>query len=115
MKVITKDIPIYFGYFRIVITKDFEKAFKKLKIDNEGINLSNYGAFSGNDTTKEGYFRYTLLMKPDIYHDLIAHEVVHLVNRLFIDRHIKLKRRNDEAQAYLTGWFVSEVYKALKK
>lgn len=115
MKVITKSIPIYFGYFRIVITKDFKKAFKKLKVDDEGINLSNYGAFSGNDVTDDGFFRYTIFMKPDIYPDLIAHEVVHLVNRLFIDTHIKLSRKNDEPQAYITAWFVSEIHKALKK
>lgn len=114
MKVITKSIPIYYGYLRIVVTKNFKKAFKKLKVDDEGINLSNYGAFTGNDITEEGYFRYTVFIKPDIEPDLIAHEVVHLVNRFCIDHHIKLSRKKDENQAYITAWFVREIHKSLK-
>lgn len=115
MKITTIDIPIYFGYFRIVVTKNFKKAVKKLNIDTKGMNVKNYGAFADNDTTDEGYFRYTVLLPPKPSHSLIAHEAVYLVNSLFINVGITPCRINDEPQAYLTGWFVGEVYKALKR
>lgn len=114
MKIITKSIPIYFGYFRIVITKDFEKAVKKLKVDCKGHNVANYSAFTDTDKTKKNISRYSVFLSPKSNHSVIAHECVHLVNALFLDVNMQLDRHNDEAQAYLTGWFVSEVYKTLK-
>jgi hypothetical protein len=116
MKVITKDIPIYSGYFRIVITKDFEKAVKKLNVKTNGLDVKNYGALVlENDFAKNGCFRYTIILPPKSSPHLIAHEAVHLVNNLFVNCGIQLDRHNDEAQAYLTGWFAKQVNKALKK
>ena len=116
MKIITKDIPIYFGYFRIVITKDFDKAAKKLKIDTKGFDVTKFSSFVHNDFTKNGIARHTVFInRKNVDAGIIAHESVHLVNAVFIDSHIQLDRHNDEPQAYLTGWFVSEIHKALKK
>lgn len=113
MKVITKSIPIYIGYFRIVIAKDLAKAFNKLggKWDSD---VNGYEAFVYNDNAKNGVNRHTVYFKPNPAHEIVAHEVVHLVNSLFIDSGVQLDRYNDEPQAYLTGWFVKEIYKALK-
>jgi len=116
MKIITKDIPIYFGYLRIVITKDFDKACKKLKVKTNGLDVKNYGALVlETDFTKNGCFRYTIMLPRNASPQLISHESVHLVNNIFLNCNIQLDRHNDEPQAYLTGWFVSEINKALKK
>lgn len=114
MKVVTKNIPIYFGYLRIVITKDFGKAFKKLGGTWEK-DVNDYDGFVHTDKTKKGVGRYTVFLKPKCSHSIIAHEVVHLVNALFLDTGIQLDPHNDEPQAYLTGWFVGAIYKALKR
>lgn len=113
MRVVTKSIPIYYGYLRIVITKDFAKAFKKFggKWDSD---VNNYDAFVYNDKTKDGINRHSVYLKPKPTHSVVAHEVVHLVNALYVNSGMQLDRHNDEPQAYLTGWFVSEIYKALK-
>lgn len=115
MKVITVDIPIYHGYLRIVITKDFIKAAKKLKIDDEGNDLSTFGSFVCTSKDNIGHSQYNIFLNKDIDHDLLAHEVVHLVNAICVERKIKLDPFNDEPQAYLTGWITGEIYKVLNK
>ena len=115
MKVLKIDIPIYFGYLRIITCEDFAIAAKKLNISDEGRNLSLYGAFVCVSRDKDSIAEFNVFFRPDVEADLIAHEVVHLVNAIFIDKGITLCPRNDEAQAYLTGWVTKEIYKALKK
>jgi len=115
VKVIKIDIPIYYGYLRIIICNDFVKAAKKLNISDEGRNLSLYGAFVCVSRDRDSIAEFNVFFYSDVESDLIAHEVVHLVNAIFIDKGIVLCPRNDEAQAYLTGWVTKEIYKALKK
>lgn len=114
MKIITKNIPIYFGCLRIIITKDFNKACKKIKKSFPNYNPNDYDAFIYTDKTKSDINRYTIFVKPKATPSIIAHETVHLVNQLFIDSHIHLDIHNDEHQAYITGWFVRQIHKALK-
>lgn len=118
MKIVIKDIPIYFGYFRIVITNDLNKSFRKVvknAKERNGFKANNYAAFVHNDKTKKGINRHTVFLKPNCSHSIIAHETVHLVNAIYVDSGIQLDRHNDEPQAYLTGWFVREIYKALNQ
>ena len=116
MKVITRNIPIYFGYFRIVISKDFYKSAKKLNIDTSVFDVSKFSSFVHNDYNKHGISRYTIFInRNNIDASIIAHESVHLVNAVFINSHIQSDRHNDEPQAYLTGWFVKEINRAIKK
>lgn len=115
MKVIKIDIPIYFGYLRVVITDNFKKSADKLKVDDEGLELNSYGAFVCSSKDDRGISYFNVFFHEDVDHDLIAHEVVHLVNAIYAERHIKLDIHNDEPQAYLTGWITGEIYKALKR
>lgn len=108
-------IPIYFGYLQIVVAEDFVVAANKLNISDEGFKLNTLGAFVSTSDDDLGHECYTLFIQPDVDHDLIAHEVVHLVNEFYIKRGIKLDLYNDEPQAYLTGWITGEIYKVLKK
>lgn len=115
MKVFKRDIPIYYGYFRVIICKDFTKAVKKFNIDTDGINVENFGSFVYTEIETGKNPTHTIVLKRDIKPDLIAHEAVHLTNSVFIATCMQLDRHNDEPQAYLTGWFVNEIYKALGK
>lgn len=113
IKIITRDIPIYFGYFRIVITKDFQYAVKKLKIKTDNHDVNKFSSFVHTDY-KNNISRYTIFInKKLISPSIIAHEAVHLVNAVYLNSLIELDRINDEPQAYLTGWFVNEIHKEL--
>ncbi len=115
MKVIKVPIPIYHGYLRIVIAKDYVKAATALKIDNEGNDLNKLGAFVCTSEDDLGHECYNVFLHKDIDHDLLAHEVVHLVNSIYVRKKIILCPHNDENQAYMTGWITGEIYKALNK
>ena len=64
---------------------------------------------------KKKYLKLFVAFSEKSKADVVAHEAVHLVNHVFIHTGIKLEPYNDEAQAYLTGWFVKEILKFLKK
>lgn len=106
-------IPIYSGTLRIVISKDFKKACKKLGKDITEFNVSDYAAFVYTERTKKRFSLFTVIISPKCSESVIAHECVHLVNAVFIEHHIQLDRHNDEPQAYLTGWFVRQIHKAI--
>lgn len=66
------------------------------------------------DESCDGYVfddsnRFFAVFKNEPSGSVIAHEVVHLVNLLFIDRSIPLDIHNDEHQAYLTEWFFKQI------
>lgn len=108
-------IPIYFGWLFIVFSDDFNKTIKELKLDTEGRDdLHLFGAIVFQARNKKGVSKYTMLFDKKPSHGEIAHETVHVVNAIYMDRRITLDPLNDEPQAYLTGWITSEVYKALE-
>lgn len=108
-------IPIYHGILRVVLTDDFVESAKCLKIDNEGHDLSSLGAFVCASTDKNKETNFNVFFRTDVQHDLIAHEIVHLVNAIYVSRCISLDPNNDEPQAYLTGWITGQVYRILKE
>ena len=116
MEKVTKvRIPLYHGILRIVISDDFTKSSKKLNIDNEGHDLSMFGAFVTTSIDDNRETNFNVFFAPDVEHDSIAHEVVHLVNAIYISRRITLDPNNDEPQAYLTGWITGAIYRTIKK
>lgn len=100
-------IPIYFGKLIIITTDDFSEVNElyNTKIDN---NLYSAVVFEVKD--KDEYIVAIKIIKWSI----IAHEVVHLVNSIFLSCGIELDRHNDEPQAYLTGWITNEIDQFLK-
>lgn len=46
--------------------------------------------------------------------DTVAHEAVHVVNMIYDYSGIRHDPKNDEPQAYLTGWIVGEIHRAAK-
>lgn len=112
MKQIKIDIPIYYDKIVVVYCyKGFKKAFKKYKLQG---NYKQIEALVFRKNTKSGRTKYYALFS-NLDKAVIAHETVHLVNHIFEDRYIEVDTKNDEPQAYLTGWIFDNVYKALKK
>jgi len=106
MKEKTIDIPIYRGKITIILDTDLSYAEKKYKTKS----LKDFGAVTIKDDSK--YRNYVVAFE---YFDgaIIAHEIVHIINYIYLDCGIELDRVNDENQAYLTGWLFDEIYKFL--
>ena len=108
------DVPFYYGKLTIVIAKDLRKAMKKVKEEIEkGFVPENYDAFV-TWHIKNNYHNYTVFLKPNATAPTIAHEALHLSNRILHDINHTPTFINDEPQAYLLGWIVKEIYKTLK-
>lgn len=108
MKVSKVKVPLYFQTIKIIVAKNLSKAIKKCKIKTNQ-NPNDYEAFVVQEKNTISVF-----VKPKVRASIIAHESVHIVNYIFINTGVKLDIYNDEAQAYLTGWVVCEIIKALK-
>lgn len=110
MKIKKINIPIFYGELVIVKYKNFKDVNKKFKTNIQ----EHYEGVVFKDTS----VKHTKLVvafdgKPS--KDVIAHEVVHLVNHIYIDANMQLDPYNDEPQAYLTGWFYKQIIKFFKK
>ena len=73
--------------------------------------LENYGALTLKDESK--YRTYVVAFE---YNEgsIIAHEIVHIINYIYLDCGIELDRVNDENQAYFSGWLFEEIEKIIK-
>lgn len=102
-------IPIFHGELTVIKANDWKEVSEKYNFD-----LKNFSAVVWKDESKNYLSLFVAFEKnPKSY--IIAHEAVHLVNHVFINKGIELDRYNDENQAYLTGWFVEKIEKILKK
>ena len=104
-------IPVFFGDFIILLDNDNwsnvnEIYSHRLNWDRPADERDEAFVFRDN---YNGYSKYIVCFKSKPSNKIIAHEVVHLVNRLFEDRGIVLDVKNDECQAYLTGWFFEQI------
>lgn len=101
-------IPIYNAYLTVILDKDLKYIEKTFNTPN----LNNYGAVTLKD---ESTFKHYVVAFENLDYSLIAHEIVHIINYLFLDVGLELDRVNDEAQAYLTSWLYDEILKIIKK
>lgn len=101
-------IPIYQAKVTIILADDLEEVSLKYKTKS----LSNYGAIAMRNPL---FFKHYILAfhKDSLSNHLIAHEIVHLVNYIFLDVGIELDLINDESQAYLTGYLFKEIDEVL--
>lgn len=106
MKKKTITIPIYHGWFTIIIVKDWAKVNEKYGI--QATDAYDAVAFKPETGDKSEYVAvFKGWPKPSV----MAHEAVHLTNQVFIDACIKPDLENDEPYAYLLGWFVEQMSK----
>lgn len=108
MKIYKKKIPLYFETLKIVVSKDFEKSLKALKVPHQ-FDVNNYDSFIFPH--KDCIY---LFINSKATAGVIAHEAVHIVNYVFKRANISLDFDNDEPQAYLMGWIVDTIHKCLK-
>jgi hypothetical protein len=101
-------IPIFCGHLTIVHDKDLKWVEKKYKTSS----LDNYGAVTIKD---ESNYRHYVVAFETNDRSNIAHEIVHVINYIFIDCGVELDRQNDETQAYLTGWLFYEIDKFITR
>lgn len=103
MKSRTIDIPIYFGKLTMLLVDDFSELDQShdIKIKDE-----LYDAVFFELKDNDEYI--VAIKKVDL--SIVAHEIVHIVNAIFLSCGIELDRRNDEPQAYLTGWIFKQIY-----
>lgn len=106
-------IPIYFGDLIIILDseqwKNVNGIYQQRLQWNRPADQSD-DAFVFEDKVN-GYSKLIVCFKGRPKNSVIAHECVHLVNMLFKDRGQDLDIENDEAQAYMTGWFFDQIEK----
>ncbi len=99
-------VPLYFGELVMISVDCLTDLNSKHKIDAK----STWDSFCFKKEYKSGKIKYFIVLKKDnISFSVIAHEVVHLVNYIFIQAGIQLDLYNDEGQAYLTGWVFEQI------
>ena len=103
----TIDIPIYQCKLTIILDKDLSYVEKKYGTKS----LSDYGAVTIRVPNK--FSEYVMAFEYN-KGTIIAHEIVHLVNFIYIDSNIRKSRTNDEAEAYLFAYLFKKVVKFLK-
>jgi hypothetical protein len=103
-------VPIYRANITVYLGEDLKYISDKYKTSN----LSNYGAVTMVNPNNP-FKNYIVGFSSAYDNGLIAHEVVHLVNHIFLDVGMQLDRQNDEAQAYLTGFLFDKIEEFLKK
>ncbi len=106
MKKKTIKIPIYQGKLTVILDKDLSY----IEETYSTVPLKNYGAITMRVPETHGEYICAFEYKEG---SIIAHEVVHLVNYIFEDCGVILDTKNDESQAYLTGWLFKQIEKIL--
>ncbi|MCK9463220.1 MAG: hypothetical protein M0R80_26665 [Proteobacteria bacterium] len=104
-------IPMYNATVHIVVANDIVKARKKYAKLLEPCKIEHYSAlFSSNGNL------FALFFSPKrLTHELIGHEICHLVMGILDWNNIKtMTTRDDEHTAILTGHVAKKVYKLLK-
>jgi hypothetical protein len=103
-------IPIYFG--ELVIEQHASLKHVEMKYGLRDTHGMEAVAFRWPHPN--GYHRYVAAFTHGVPLSVIVHECVHIVNMLFDDVGVKLDVRNDESQAYVTGWVAEQCFKYLK-
>jgi len=105
------DIPIYFGTLIIIQKKSFKKIPRKYKPKN--FDLNGYEAYTDYVDIKNGYRIYLMVFLKPTNSRIIAHEALHIMNKIFDHRNIDYTYKNDEHGAYMLGWIIGECHKYL--
>ena len=110
MKKIKIKIPLYMGDIIIIQDNNMQKIINKYGFTS--YDAKHFDAFAFRNP-KKGYSKYYLIFKKPTNARIVAHECLHAIGLVFEDRGIIMDIPNDEPQAYLLGWFVSECTKFL--
>jgi hypothetical protein len=110
-----KRIPIYYGELIIIFNDNFDESLKKANIVLEK-KITGYSALSIPTINKKtNVSKYVIIFKREPSNSDIVHEALHITNWILNDRGVEVTANNDEAQCYLLGYIVKEIYDFLKK
>lgn len=104
MEIKRTKIPIYGGTWIIIFTDELKKVEEKYKIDP----VDGFDALFMSRGSKYQYV--TAFETNRATPGIIAHECVHLLNKIFVHNGVDLDLENDEHQAYLMAWLVNRVH-----
>lgn len=102
MKKKTIEVHPFRSKLLVVLDTDLKWIEKKYKTKP----LDDFGAVTLKDETK---YRHYVVAFECRNRSLIAHEIVHIINYIYLDHGVELDRVNDENQAYLTAWLFEEI------
>ncbi|KAA0126457.1 hypothetical protein FY557_17560 [Chryseobacterium sp. SN22] len=110
MKEKTIKIPIYHGELTMILCSDWKAVNDKYSIEV----LPNMDGVVFKPETDSLGTEYIVAFNRPPDGSVIAHESVHLVNLLSIDKGFRPDFYNDEHQAYLTEWFYEQIENFIK-
>lgn len=100
----------------VIMTKDPHKEVAQVNVSNPGINITwadDMEAWT-NDHFYKDYVIAVVFDARLLSVDTIAHEVVHIKNMVYTHAGIKHDPKNDEPEAYLSGWLVGKIWECYK-
>ena len=104
MKIKHIKLPIYYGTLTIIHCDSWKELDLDIEVDER------VGEFCYKKTEHEYYLCFKTKNAA-----AITHEIVHLVNFIYLDHSIKKSRTNDEPEAYLFAWLFNKVFKFIKQ
>jgi len=106
-------LQILHGNVNIIVKKNFKSFAKKHKLEFRS-EIENFDAFVfQDDKNRLNYF--ICFEKKYISLSNVSHEIVHLINKIYIDHGIFHDSNNDEWTAYFSGWLTKKITISLKR
>ena len=113
----TFEIPIYCADVILVIHEDFEEIDEKYKLelqDEFGDSPNNAMAITHVNSDEKGKLEIYILLKPSCLDiDTVAHEILHVINWICVEKGMEHDINNDESLAYLQGYIMGKVGSAI--
>lgn len=106
------EIPIFHDRFTIIKIRNLHDLNA---VYNTDIKPNDYDAVTFISNDDEIIIAFQGAPEEPIKTKIIVHEIVHLVNYIFERLGLELNTRNDEPQAYITGWVFEQVEQFLNK
>lgn len=106
-------IDIYEHWFELVVCDDISAA-RNSKRRTKILDPYEVRNAQGLSTLKDRSL-FIFLRNDSIEHNLIAHEITHIIHYLFANVGQKIDPMNNEELAYLAGYLTNLVYSDLKK
>lgn len=110
-------VPIspYHVELMVAISKDPETDISKINVTNPGLNAQwPKGCAACTHAEVWNGIIFVFFDKAQFSVEIVAHEVIHIVNILYDFLGIIHDTKNDEHQAYLSGWLVGEIIRISK-
>ena len=108
----TVSIPIYDAELRIQITDTYEQFEEAVSVTGFGDDLGGAGAIALRYESHPKLF-HIIFNREDLSPGNIAHECLHVTNRLMNTVGIEYSYTNDEAMCYIIGFVVDAFHQTM--